>query len=250
MAACDIQAPVPEAYGAFHLLFMCIGFPVVIILAWKVRNLGETGSRRLLFCCGLIMLFGEAFKQCFYYFYVGGGVYIWKMFPFHMCSVPMYFLVIVPFLKDGPIKSGMCHFMMIYNLLGGCSAYLEPSGMIQPEFIMTVYSFLWHLMLIFVAFYLGFSNLCAKRMRDFFYATVTLLVLCLMAFCINLLFWDASGGKLNMFFVGPAITPLIVFHDIAKAAGWYTATAAYLVLILLGGVVIFLPFYLSARKKA
>lgn len=45
------------------------------------------------------------------------------------------------------------------------------------------------------------------------------LILCGMAFCINLALFRASNGEINMFFVGPANTTLIVFKDIAARFG-------------------------------
>lgn len=239
----------PKAYGPFHLTFFIVGFLAVIFAAWKLRKLGEKGSRILLFSCGLFLLVTEIYKQLFYFFYLGHGTYQWGVFPFQMCSVPMYFLLIGPFLKNGPVRRGMYHFMMIYNLLGGASAYFEPSGMVYPYLSLTLHSFLWHLSLVFVGLYLGLSDRTEKRMRDFGSASVTLLALCVAAFVLNLVFREASRGSLNLFFIGPSNSPLVVFKDIAASAGWYVSTALYIPVVILGGFLIFLPFWFWNRKK-
>ena len=240
----------PKAYGPFHLTFFIVGFLAVIFAAWKLRKLGDRGSRILLFSCGLFLFVTEIYKQLFYFFYIGHGTYQWWIFPFQMCSVPMYFLLIGPFLKNGPVRRGMYHFMMIYNLLGGVSAYFEPSGMVYPYLTLTLHSFLWHLTLVFVGLYLGLSGQTEKRMKDFGSASITLLALCLAAFLLNLAFWKASGGTMNMFFVGPANSSLIVFKDISRVAGWYVSTALYIPVVVLGGFLIFLPFWAWNRKRS
>ena len=244
-----IPMETPPPYGAFHLTFLILGFLAAGLAAWRLRRLGEKGSRILLFSAGLFLLLIEIWKQLFFTFYIGRGEYQWYVFPFHMCSVPMYLLLAAPFLKEGRLRGSLLHFMMIYNLLGGTAAYLAPSEMLTPWLFLTVHSFLWHLTLVFVGLWLGFSDLTEKRMRDFGDATAALLLFTAAAFLLNLVFRRASGGDLNMFFVGPNPSPLIVFRDIARAWGWAAGTAVYLLSVLLGGFLIFLPFFFAAERK-
>ncbi len=250
LLATDLPFAKPQPYGSFHLIFMLIAFPTVIFAAWKLRNISRKAGSRMLITFGILMVFGEIYKQLFFHYVVSPDAYVWSIVPFHMCSVPMYFLLVAPLIKKGKVQSGMYHFMMIYNLLGGAAAFFEPSGLLQNYFILTILSFLWHLLLVFVGLYLGFSDRCEKRMCDFRYASVTFVVLCGIAFLINLSFRKASGGKLNMFFVGPTNTPIIVYKDIGEAFGWYVGTIVYIITILAAGFVIFLPFYFYGKRRA
>ena len=61
-------------------------------------------------------------------------------------------------------------------------------------------------------------------------------------------FKDGLGGFKNtaLLAVGDS---LAVFKDIAKAAGWYTATLLYIPSVCLGAFVFFLPVWLCHRKK-
>ena len=243
----------PPAYGAFHLTFTFVGIALCILLAYKLRNLSERGHKTVLFCSGAFLIVTEIYKQLFYYFYMDNGAtnqYDWWIFPFQLCSVPMYLCIIAVFLKPGPVQNGIYGFMTTYNLLGGIMAFIEPSGITHSYWTLTLHAYLWHMTLIFIGIYLIISGRCAKTKKDFLYAAATFMVLCAVAFCINLIFWDASGGTINMFFVGPRNSSLAVFKDIAKKFGWYVSTALYIPAVTLGAFIIFLPAHIYAKKKA
>ncbi len=239
----------PKAYGPFHLIWAVVGISLCILLAWRLRKLQARGNRILLTGIGTFLAICEIYKQLFYFYYIGDGSYQWWIFPFQMCSVPMYLCIIAPFLKPGRIQSGMYHFMMIYNLMGGIMSLIEPSGLLHSYWTLTLHAFIWHTILIFVGLYLGFSSQTTARWADFRLSTWTLLALCLTAFCINLVFWDVSGGDINMFFVGPQKSSLAVFSTIAEACGWYVGTLIYIPAMCLGGLVVFLPFHFHKNRN-
>lgn len=248
MSATAWKMTPPAPYGAFHLLFFIIGFAVCVFAAWKLRKLGERGNRRLLFSTGLFLAVCEVYKQLFYFYYIGEGHYQWWIFPFQLCSIPMYLCLIIPFLKEGKLKSGMCDFLLMYNLLGGFIAFFEPSGLIHGYWTLTLHAFVWHMVLIFVGLYLGFSGRAGVRKENFFRATGFFVILCAVAFAVNLVFRRVSGGDINMFFIGPNVSPIIVFSSIGKRFGWYVSTILYIPCVCLGAFVISLPFKVLQRR--
>ena len=239
----------PASYGPFHLIFAFVGLAAAALLARRLRRLSDKGNRILLLTCGIFLLLSEIYKQLFYCYFIGQRSYQWWIFPFQLCSVPMYLCIIAPLLKPGKVQQGMYNFMMIYNLLGGFMAFVEPSGITHAYWTLTLHAFIWHLILVFIGLYLAFSDRAGKTMKDYRAASVTFLCLSGIAFCINLIFWKAAEGDINMFFVGPRISPLIVFEWIAETFGWYVSTALYLPVVCLGAFLFFLPFHLHAKKK-
>ena len=239
----------PAAYGAFHLTFTFVGLALCIVAAYLLRNVGEKGNRILLVSVGVFLMLTEVYKQLFYYYYIGEGSYQWWIFPFQLCSVPMYLCVIAPFLKKGRIQSGMYYFMTTYNLLGGLMAFIEPSGIVHEYWTLTLHAFVWHMSLVFVGFYLIASGRCAKTKKDFTSAIITFVALCAVAFCINLIFWRVSEGDINMFYVGPRYSPLLVFKDISLNFGWYVSTLLYIPAVTLGAFLIYLSTVGIFRRK-
>lgn len=237
----------PKAYGPFHILFVLIGFSVCIFVAWKLRNLGDKGNRTLLLGIGIFLAVCEVYKQLLYFFCINDSSYEWGIFPFHLCSIPMYLCLIAPLLKPGKVQKAMYSFMMVYNLLSGAISFTEPSGLLHGYWTLTIHALMWHLLIFFVGLYLALSGRGGSTFRDYRNATVIFLVLCVVAFCINLLFWDVSNGGINMFFVGPRNSSIVVFKQISETFGWYVSTALYIPAVCLGGYLCFLPIHL--RKK-
>ena len=239
----------PKPYGFFHLSFALIGIAACVLGAWYLRKLGDRGNRILLVSCGVFLAICELYKQLFYYYYIGAGSYQWWIFPFQLCSVPMYLCIIAPFLKPGKVQKGMYGFMTSYNLLGGLMALIEPSGIVHPYWTLTLHAFIWHISLIFIGLYLLASRRAGVEIKDYKAATKAFLVLSAIAFSINVLLRDVSGGTVNMFFVGPSNSSLVVFKQISEWLGWYVSTALYIPTVCLGAFLVFLPFHLFAKKK-
>ena len=238
----------PAAYGLFHLSFTFIGLALVIFLAWRLRNLKSKGQRALLFACGVFLLVCEVYKQLFHYYFINDHAYAWWIFPFYLCSVPMYLCLIAPWLKAGKLQRALYTFMMLYNLLGGAMAFIEPSGILNSYWVVTMHSCVWHMLLIFIGLFLFFSKLGGVDKESFGLSTKTFLVLCVIAFCSNVALRDVSGGLVNNFFVGPSVSSLAVFKQIGEHFGWYVGTALYIPAVILGAFLICLGLRLLARR--
>lgn len=242
IVATGCETAIPKSYGPFHLAFTIIGFLVCGFITWKLRGVSEKKSRAIIFSMGLFLMFLDMYKQLFYHFYVDAGVpgYTWWILPFQLCNIAMYFCLIAPLLKKGPVQQGMYSFMMLYNLLSGGISFLEPSGLLHAYPTLTAVSCLWHMILVFVGLFLVFSGRGGNTKKDYLLSTVTFLSLCVIAFSINLLCWEPSGGTINMFFIGPANSTLFFFSTVAEKFGWYVSTALYIPVVCLGAFLIFL----------
>lgn len=233
----------PPAYGAFHILFTLIGFAVCGISAWKLRNVSERTGNLILFAMGLFLAVTEVAKQLFYYFAILDNQYSWGDFPFQLCSVPMYMCLIAPWLKPGKLQRGMFSFMVLYNLLGGAISFTEPSGLLHDRWFLTVHSLSWHMLLVFIGLYICFSKRGGNRKSDYWGATVTFVSLCILAFGMNCFVQFVLGQEMNMFFVGPGNSPLVVFSAFSEWFGWYVNTLIYIPVVCGGAYLVFLLIY-------
>lgn len=241
LSATAWEMEVPHAYGAFHISFVIIGFFVCFFMAYLLRNLSERGNKILFLSIGVFLLVTEVYKQLLYKLVIDSdALYHWGAFPFHLCSIPLYLCLIIPFLKNGILKQTMYHFLMTYNLLSGFIAFFEPSGLLHRHVTMTAHSLIWHMLLVFLGAYVAFSKRGGIEKKNFKHATVMWLVLCAIAFSINCIHWNVSEGSINNFFVGPRNSSLIVFKQISEQFGWYVSTLIYIPAVILGAWLIFL----------
>ena len=231
------------AYGPFHILYTLIGFALCAFVAWKLRTVSDKRARWILVSLGTILILSEVFKQLFYYFAIEDNAYSWGDFPFQLCSVPMYLCLIAPWLKPGKLQRGMYSFMVLYNLLGGAISFTEPSGLLLDRWFLTIHALVWHMLLVFIGLFLCFSKRGGSQKSDYKHATWTFVALCGVAFLLNCFVQYGLGKHMNMFFVGPGDSPIVVFKQFSQWFGWYVNTPIYIFAVCLGAYLIFLLIY-------
>ena len=239
----------PPAYGAFHILFTLIGFALCGFSAWKLRNASDRTAGLILFVCGLMLSLSEVFKQFFCYYVISDNTYHWGEFPFQLCSVPMYMCLIAPWLRPGKLQRALYSFMVLYNLLGGAIAFAEPSGLLHGHLFLTVHSCVWHMLLVFVGLFLCLSGRGGTQPRDYAAATRIFLLLCAAAFALNCFVQFGLGQEMNMFFVGPGNSPIVVFKQLSEWFGWYVSTPIYIFAVCLGAYLLFVLIYWLSNRK-
>lgn len=236
------------SYGAFHILYTLIGFVLCGFLAWKLRAVSDKTAGKILFVLGLVLAVSEVFKQLFYYFVMMDNRYSWGDFPFQLCSIPMYMCLIAPFLKPGKLQRGMYSFMVLYNLLGGAISFAEPSGLLLDHWFLTIHALVWHMLLVFIGLFICFSKRGGNQEGDYKGATWTFIAMCGIAFCLNCFVQLVLKEHMNMFFVGPGDSPIVVFKQFSQWFGWYVNTPIYIFAVCLGAYLVFaLIYYLQNR---
>jgi hypothetical protein len=246
--ACPMEQP--PAYGTFHILFTLTGFAVCVFTAWKLRHVTDKAAGHILFFCGLLLSLSEVFKQFFCYYVIADNTYHWGEFPFQLCSIPMYMCLFAPFLKPGKLQRAMYSFMVLYNLLGGAISFTEPSGLLHGYWFLTIHSCIWHMLLVFIGLFLCFSKRGGNQKTDYRSATWVFLALCGIAFGLNCFVQLGLGKEMNMFFVGPGDSPIIVFKQFSQWFGWYINTPIYMAAVCFGAYIVFLLIQWIQNKKA
>lgn len=239
MWALEAEMVPPPAYGLFHIILIVVGLSLCISLAWLCRKFDEKKNKILLLAYSGALIASEVFKQLFLFCVIEGGTVSWGEFPFQMCSMPMYLCPLAVFARNERVRRACYGFMMCFNLIGGIAGALEPSGIFLEQVPLTVHAILWHYSLVFLGFYIIFSRRAGSTKRDYLDVLKLFLILCYIAFVINTLIGLATGESVNMFFVGPNPSPLIVFETIARRWGWTACAMIYIPLTALAAGAIF-----------
>ncbi len=227
----------PLPYSMFHILFLAVGLTLAVLLAYITSKcIQKKHLPRLLFVCGLVLAGTEVYKQLFLYYVVNEQSYNWWYFPFQLCSLPMYFCLVLPFVPGKKGQTILCTFMQDFNLLGGVMALAEPSGLFHSYWLLTLHGLIWHLLLVYIGLVIAFSQLSDVTIKGFVKTIPLFLLCCFIASIINRT--AKPLGQADMFYISPYYpSAQIVFHEIAVALGIGMGNLVYLLATCFGGFV-------------
>lgn len=218
-----------------------------------MRYTNKPSDKRIFYLvCGLLMAVSEVWKQYTLTFILGHGHYNWWYFPFQLCSIPMYLCLLIPWIHSDRLRRTCLTFLADFGLLGGIFAFFDTSGMQYDLLSLTVHSYLWHILLIFIGLYTGFSGrdrsrFSSKRQlifsdrsdtpdfsfRGYLHTTGLYLVCCLVATGCNYLFHPF--GKINMFYISPHYwMNQVVFRNITHSFGNPAGILSYIAVTIIG----------------
>lgn len=247
----------PEPYGLFHLVFVFASLAVMVAICYLTRKNSEKTFRIVMFSIGAALFLSEIYKQLYYLYAAGGEGYDWSVFPFQLCSVPMYLCMAVGCMKKNRVRDAMCEYLVSLGFLGGIMAYAEPSGILNPYYFTLIHSCIWHALLIFIALYILFTKNACSDIRGYIKAVVVLLCVVLTATALNLIFHDKQD--FNMCYISPFYgTPLAVFKDfdiffesfLGVYPGRIVSVLIYIVALVLGGGIIYVASWFVTNKLA
>lgn len=231
----------PEPWGIFHTLFFVIGIPLAILTALLLHGLSKKGERRLFLWVGSFLLISELFKQLAYTAIEGS--YRFDLIPFQLCSIPMYLCLALAVIPEGRLTRfsvAARTFIATFGLMGGLASYISPATMCRDWLELTLHSFIWHLLLIFLGAYVFFSGNSSFERKDFPSALLLYFSLCLIALAINLVCINTPGADVNMFYIGPKPSILPICRDITARFGVFFNSAVYVFSLSLCAYLIFL----------
>ncbi len=227
----------PPMFGIFHICFVLAGTVSAVLMAKCAAKLPEASRIRLFGLIGWGMALSELGKQLFYFYIVNGRQFDWWIFPFQLCSVPMYLCILLPAVRSKKVQTSICTFFATYSLFGAVMALLWPEDMLRPYLLMTLHAFLWHLVLLFLAMTVIFSGMADFSPRGFFCASLLFFGLALIATAINIFGWrhpSLPGSYPDMFYITPYVmTTQPVVRAVAETIGIIPADILYLLSISL-----------------
>lgn len=232
----------PEPWGMFHMLMLLIGVPLTIFLGWKTRHITPQQHRRLLFILGIVLILLELYKQFFSYAIVNHHTYDWWIFPFQLCSLPMYLCILLPFLKER-FASIIETFLMDFTILGASLALLFPEDMMHVFITLTAHAFIWHFILLLIGFHIAFYRKTFPRYRDVAYL---FLLFSIVATCFNIIFH--SYGDIDMFYISPYMPfSQPIFDLMEPVIGRIPTILIYLISACSGGL--FIQYIVTHKKN-
>lgn len=243
----------PQAWGTLHIVFFAIGLALSIFFALMLRKCNTKTFNRVLRGVGFVLAGMEVIKISFFHFALHDCnlTDTVNLFPFQLCSLPIYLAPIASYLKEeSKVRKAMLTFMMTYTFMSGLSAFINPSGILMSRILPTFHSLIWHMLLVFIGMLIAFSGRGGHTIRDFGRAVILFIVCCHIALFLNILLpMLLPGAVVNMFYIGPARSSLIVFDKIYDQYDWVVQYKAYEMALTIGAFVFFLPHLIVGKAK-
>lgn len=192
----------------------------------------KTNSTNFIYFLAVFFPVSELAKQILLYSTCGASDSLWY-FPFQLCSFPIFLLPLYLKTKSTALES----FIIDFSLLGGAFAFLDQSGMHYKLTILTIHSYLWHILMIAMGLYLMTRQRQKPSWNAFLKTVGLLLAMAAVATALNLLL--APYGTINMFYISP-LHPMnqVVFKEIAAYIGQTAGRVLYIAAIIGGGALI------------
>lgn len=233
----------PSLYGPFHLIFFLAGTILALLAAWFLRVPDSTLKfHQILVLTGLILIVGELYKQLMNFSIVNEQNYDWWIFPFQLCSLPMYLCPLLPLIHNPKRHRILCTFLLDFNMMGAIATFIDPSGIFHSYWTLTLHGIIWHLILIFIGFFILFSHQADLTHQGFFSTLPLFAVFCVIAELLNALLH--SHGNINLFYISPwEMSTQLIFGDIDRLLGRPAGIGIYILAMIAGAALI---HYLSA----
>lgn len=250
------EAGGPKVFSWFH--FVWLGVLVIscfLVIYFYARKHDDKLDEKVIFISGALLIIFEILKQIFKY--QTQGYYDWDDFPLQFCSVPMYFAVIIPLVKNKKHKEIIYKFLASFGLIGGLAVMIYPESVFNTQsIVMLIHTMIWHILIVLMGIYLIISRRYGKSLKELLSPFILFTIVVLIAVIINFLAYKLHFGKenimikgdFNLFYISPYYgNPIPILGDIKKAVSFPTFIFIYLLVFLIGAIVIWMFVYVIRK---
>lgn len=252
------ESVTPKLFGWFHIVSVILVALLAIVIFKLFGNADDKTLRRFLFAVWIVLILGEIYREvCFSLDIVGGVIkwdYAWFIFPFQMCSAPLYSLPFVIFLPDSKVRDGFIAFLSFFAIFGGLVVMFYPGDLFIGVIGSNVQSILHHGMQLIIGMLLTWNKKSEINIKHYLKGSVTFLAFVCVAMILNVSVYhifQANGisDTFNMFYISPYFNcTLPVLSLVTQAVGNWIGAPLYVLVYLLIGFIIYTASRLIVKK--
>ena len=230
----------PLHFVAIGIMFVFLALGVVL----GIKAKGNSRSRdKAMTILGFVFIALEIFKITFRLIVKEGADL--TLIPFQICSIPMYLLPFIYFMKEGKLKQAFVGYVSFQSFTSAFFYFVKPAAALNTAYIaITVQSILWHSLMVASGVYamIAYGLLTKEGFRSFIYSYILWVVTVVIAVILNIVLIKANPGTaLNLFYIAPNSTfkyPLlsILFKE---PKPYLLFLLVYLVYYFIGGFTVY-----------
>lgn len=197
----------PKSGGWLHILGIILMLCAMVGGSWLgTRFSGEENEKKNSKIIGYAAIYFwvlEIFSETFMSIAYGG--YQLKYIPFQLCSVILFVMPFIPFLKKGIVKDSLLGIIAFVSTTGAFFYFVKPTAALTtPYIIKSLLSIWWHISMMGICTYTmtAFDLLDKKRIRGFIASLCAYAGLALIAVALNFILHAIDPAQeTNMFYI-------------------------------------------------
>ena len=195
----------PLHFVAIGIMFVFLALGIVL----GIKAKGNSRSRdKAMTILGFVFIALEIFKITFRIIVKEGADL--TLISFQICSIPMYLLPFIYFMKEGKLKQAFVGYVSFQSFTSAFFYFVKPAAALNTAYIaITVQSILWHSLMVASGVYamIAYGLLTKEGFRSFIYSYILWVVTVVIAVILNIVLIKANPGTaLNLFYIAPNST--------------------------------------------
>ena len=195
----------PLHFVAIGVMFVFLALGVVL----GIKAKGNSRSRdKAMTILGFVFIALEIFKITFRLIVKEGADL--TLIPFQICSIPMYLLPFIYFMKEGKLKQAFIGYVSFQSFTSAFFYFVRPAAALNTAYVaITIHSVLWHSLMVASGVYamIAYGLLTKEGFRSFIYSYILWVVTVVIAVILNIILIKANPGTpLNLFYIAPNST--------------------------------------------
>ena len=239
------NTPTHDYYSPLH--FVAIGIMFVFLslgIVLGIKAKGNSKSRdKAMTILGFVFIALEAFKITFRLIVKEGADL--TLISFQICSIPMYLLPFIYFMKEGKLKQAFVGYVSFQSFTSAFFYFVRPAAALNTAYIaITVQSILWHSLMVASGVYamIAYGLLTKEGFRSFIYSYILWVVTVVIAVILNIVLIKANPDTaLNLFYIAPnsTFTYPILSILFKEPKPYLLFLLVYLVYYFIGGFMVY-----------
>ena len=243
----------PTLYGWFHLLCWGIVISASIIVIVYRKKFTTKFVNNFLLIMGTVFLLFEIYKLIIMTYDNNGLTkFLWYIFPFQLCSTPMYLSIIAGCVRKGKFYDYIISYLAIFALFAGLAVMVLPATVFIRIIGVNIQTMFVHGGMVVMGIMLLSTQTAKLEWRTLLKGSVVFGIVVLIAVLLNVI-WHFFGtdANFNMFYISPWGECTMPILDIIQAKAPYVVflISYYLVVTACAGVVLFIAILIEKIKK-
>lgn len=253
-----VTTEIPKFLGLFHILSLITLGLLIFLVFKKFNNLTDEKFRRIMFYIWIFIVLGEIYREiCFSLALTDDGFtfnYAWYMFPFQMCSAPLYALPLIAFLPSGKVRDGVMAYMSTFSMFGGLSVMIYVGDVYTVFLGSNIQSMTHHGLQVLIGLMVILHNKDRYNKHFFLRGLCTFGAALCIAMTLNVVGYHAlraagKGDTFNMFYISPYFKcTLPILSAIHEATSYLVVLPLYILAFSLIALLMFTITSLIIKK--